>query len=144
MFKFPDWCYSKLPPTAKPWLIFWAIWFITLCFLSANPAPNIGNGLFNIPHSDKILHFVYFMIGGFCCANFLNLQLQLPWKKIILLTLLVGAIIGGIDEYHQTLTIGRQGKSLGDWVADVLGTIAGAYYCYFMWKRIKEKHALKI
>lgn len=48
----------------------------------------------------------------------------------------MGGLVGIIDEYHQTFTPGRTGNDLGDWIADILGSIAGASYCYYMWKRL--------
>jgi VanZ family protein len=36
------------------------------------------------------------------------------------------AVFGGLDEALQTLTPGRSGGDLDDWVADALGAAAGA------------------
>jgi len=86
------------------------------------------------------------MVGGFCFANFLYLK-KSPnwgWQRIILITILVGAVAGGIDEFHQTMTPGRTGNDLGDWCADFFGTIAGTYYCFFMWQRLKKNHSLNV
>lgn len=134
MLNFPDWCYTKLPSKAVFWMVVWVSWFVLLWYLSStNHAPKNGP---EIPHLDKVVHFGYFMIGGFCLANFLHLKTALNWKLIIICTLIVGSLVGGIDEYHQTFTEGRYGNSIGDWIADTLGTLAGSIYCYFMWRRL--------
>jgi len=122
----------------------WVTWFTVLWWLSSG-TPEIKD-VPKIPHLDKVVHFCYFMAGGFCFANFLYLKkLELwSWKRIILITFLVGATVGGIDEYHQTMTPGRTGNDLGDWCADVSGTLAGAYYCLSMWKRLRKNQSIEI
>ncbi len=135
MFKFPDWCYTKLPNSSRFWIFAWFVWFATLWYLSStNHAPKDGP---NIPHLDKVVHFCYFMAGGFCFANFLQLNTAFPWKKVIIATLVIGSAVGMLDEYHQSTTLGRNGNDFGDWLADTLGSLAGALYCYYMWKRLK-------
>lgn len=134
MFKFPDWVYRKLPSQAIFWLILWLAWFSILWTLSGSN-PKIDHGP-KIPNIDKILHFGYFMIGGFCAANFFHIKSLFQWKKIFLIAILVGAIVGAGDEYRQSFTPGRSGNDIGDWIADVLGTLAGCIYCYYMWKRL--------
>lgn len=136
MFKFPDWCYRKLPSHSRFWILLWAAWFLTLWYLSStNHAPKDGP---NIPHLDKVVHFGYFMIGGFALANYLHLLSAHTWKKIIIITLIAGSAVGLIDELHQTFTDGRNGNDIGDWIADTLGTFAGSLYCYYMWKRLSK------
>jgi VanZ family protein len=49
------------------------------------------------------------------------------WKAILSTTILAIALIGGLDEYHQTFTPGRSGNDPYDWLADVLGAAAGAF-----------------
>ncbi len=136
MFQFPDWCYRKLPSLAIFWLIAWFAWYAVLWYLSSGN-PDINSGP-KIPHFDKVVHFGYFMIGGFCLANFLTLKNTLSWKHIFIIVVLAGSILGAIDEYHQSFTPGRNGNDVGDWSADTLGTLAGCYYCFCMWRRIKK------
>ncbi len=139
MFKFPDWCYRHLPSSYKFWIALWIIWFITLWFLSSGK-PQVESGP-KLPHIDKVLHVGYFMIGGFCCANFLYLKksIQWSWKRIILVSFLVGSTVGAIDEFHQSINPTRSGNDFYDWFADAIGTLAGAYYCFFMWKRLEKE-----
>lgn len=143
MFKLPDWCYRQLPSSHKIWITLWITWFVTLWFLSSGK-PSIQNGP-NIPNIDKVLHFGYYMIGGFFFANFLHLNSATPWnwRRIITTSLIIGALVGGLDEYRQSFTPGRSGNDLGDWIADISGTLTGAYYCYFMWIRINKNPLVK-
>ena len=142
MFKLPDWCYLKLPSSYKLWFILWIIWFTTLWILSSGN-PEIKDAP-KIPHLDKVIHFCYFMAGGFFFANFLYIKNspRWSWKKIIIISFIAGTATGALDEYHQSHTRGRQGNDLGDWIADMSGTLAGAYYCYFMWRRIKKSRSV--
>jgi VanZ family protein len=138
MFKFPDWFYGKLPANNRFWIGVWVTWFAVLWYLSS-VTPEIKDGP-KIPHLDKVAHFCYFMAGGFCFANFLylNKSFNWSWKRIVIITFLVGATVGAIDEYHQTKTEGRTGNDPADWVADISGSLAGAFYCLSMWKRLKK------
>ncbi|MEZ7957749.1 MAG: VanZ family protein [Rubritalea sp.] len=143
MFKFPDWCYGKLPSNNRFWIGMWLTWAAVLWWLSSGN-PEIKDAP-KIPHLDKVAHFCYFMAGGFCFANSLFLKRSVSWsgKRILLITLLAGAAMGAIDEYHQTKTPGRTGNDLGDWCADVSGTLAGAYYCLSMWNRLRKNNQYK-
>ncbi len=143
MFKFPDWCYHQLPKSRLLWIILWVIWFTTLWHLSSRSPKPEDPGL-DIPHLDKVMHFGYFMLGGFFISNFAYLTKHplWSWKNIIILTIIIGATVGVIDEHHQTYTPGRTGHSIGDWIADASGSTAGALYCFFMWRRIKKRHAI--
>ncbi len=138
MFKFPDWCYSKLPQNTLFWFCAWLTWFSVLWHLSSI-TPQIKDAP-QIPHLDKLAHFCYFMAGGFCIANtlFLKINKSSNWTQILIISILIGASAGAIDEFHQTFTPGRTGNCYGDWIADTLGTTAGAYYCLLMWKRLAK------
>lgn len=110
----------------KAWIIAWVAWFITLWWLSSGtPAPK---DLPKIPHLDKIAHFGFFFGGaGLLCAwlrhSFVN---KVSAFHCVWITTLVGAIVGIIDEHHQSYTPGRTGNDLGDWIADVSGSFVGA------------------
>jgi len=134
MFKLPDNLYRKLPTHERFWLAAWLIWFITLWFLSSGN-PSIQNGP-EIPHLDKIMHWGYFAIGGFTFANFLHLKGLSPAKKILMITLIIGASVGALDEFHQSFNPARSGNDPYDWCADIIGTLSGAFYCLSMWRRL--------
>lgn len=107
------------------WLIAWNIWFVTLWLLSSgNPAPK---GMPTIPHLDKIAHFGFFFGGaGLLCAWIRHNFKKVSRFQCIWMTTTVGAIVGIIDEYHQSFTPGRTGNDVYDWLADVSGSITGA------------------
>lgn len=108
-------------------------WGLTLWFLSAgNPAPKHGP---EIPHLDKLAHFLYFSAGGALLATFgLVLWPSLKVRRRLLLVMVtaITSAIGRLDEYHQTFTPGRSGNDTGDWVADTVGGAAGAIFVLFL------------
>lgn len=83
-------------------------------------------------HLDKIAHFGYFFGGGGLLAAFLGLRQRVPaphgsFRNVFWLVVLVGCVVGRLDEYHQSFTPGRTGNDIGDWLADILGTAVGAW-----------------
>jgi VanZ family protein len=110
------------------WAIAWTLWFTALTILSSmsHPGPEI-----KIDGIDKVEHAVFFAIGGTCLALCLAFrgsataareQVSPDWKKIALIVILTGALVGWVDEWHQTFTPGRFGLDVYDWCADVFGS----------------------
>lgn len=120
------------------------VWAVTLWFLSAgNPAPKNGP---EIPHLDKLAHFLYFSAGGVllaaCGLLLMPVLRQQRWRLFWCVTALV-AVIGRLDEYHQTFTPGRSGNDMGDWAADILGGGAGACFVLFLvWPGLQHVGAM--
>ena len=76
---------------------------------------------------DKINHFLAYTVGGWLAASALRLaRPAAPVAGRIILAIAAIAAFGILDEMLQTLTPGRTGGDIGDWIADVLGAIAGA------------------
>ena len=120
-----------------------AAWGVTLWFLSAgNPAPKNGP---DIPHLDKVAHFIYFSAGGVMLAT-CGLLIWPAFKRrkwtLLIAVTLIGSVIGRLDEYHQTFTPGRSGNDYGDWLADTLGGAAGALFIVLVvLPRIRHRRA---
>lgn len=110
----------------KVWIIAWITWFITLWWLSSGT--HAPKDLPTIPHLDKIAHFGFFFGGaGLLCAWIRHtFTSKISAFHCVWITTLVGAIVGIIDENHQSYTPGRTGNDLGDWLADVSGSLVGA------------------
>jgi VanZ family protein len=76
---------------------------------------------------DKVNHFLAYAVGGWLAAGTLRLSRpQTPIAGRIFLAVVLIAVFGILDEALQTLTPGRTGGDIGDWIADVLGAGAGA------------------
>ena len=108
------------------WLAAFAVWFGTLWWLSSQPNPFPTELPFRV--NDKLQHFGYFFGGAGLFAAFLfRLKPAEPrWSKILKLTVLVAALVGALDEHHQSYTPGRSAHDPADFTADVLGALCGA------------------
>ena len=105
-----------------PWLL-----LIGLCLLifwqSSGPLPPQTPSL---PGLDKLAHATVYALLAFVAARaFATLPIShhapmLPWAAA-----LFAALYGLSDEIHQSFVPGRS-ADVWDWVADVLGAIAGA------------------
>jgi len=120
---------TRFPRKPVAYLLLIVLWLVTLWCLSAgNPVPKNAP---QIPHLDKVAHFSYFAIGGmFLTVGGLVLwpSLKLHRCRVFCAVVIVGALVGRLDEYHQTFTPGRSGNDMGDWAADILGCAAGALF----------------
>lgn len=112
--------------TARRWFLRPALWWVILFAWVAllwwlSSQPGSGN-MPRIPHLDKILHTTYFFCGGIAlqvalrCSGF-----KLSTSGFLIAGLLFAALIGALDEHHQTFTPGRTGHDVFDWLADCLG-----------------------
>ncbi len=113
---------NRLPP-----VICWgavALWAATIWWLSSNPVPELPDPAFEIPHLDKIVHFIAFGIGAFGTA-WAARRSGLGRGAAQLLSIIAIAAFGAIDEWHQLSTPGRTGGDLFDWLADCAGAIVG-------------------
>ncbi len=86
---------------------------------------------------DKLYHFVEYAILGALVARALVKAKPaiLPSPRWIWCVAAVFSILyGASDEWHQTFVPGRF-ATLADWVADVLGSIAGVFGVYLYYKK---------
>lgn len=116
----------RLPRNPRLWLGSFALWLGVLWVLSASH-PTLPNAP-GIPHFDKLCHAGYFFGGGGLLSAFLYCRTPgTPnWRSLITLAVICLALLAWLDEYHQTFTPGRSGNDCWDWLADVLGALAGA------------------
>ena len=113
--------------TAKNKLLFrywiWPIGYIFLMFfLSSLNISQIQK--VNITHLDKMLHIIEYSVFGYLLIRAYNATTSFSYKKLFLLVLLTGFLIGGLDEYYQSFLIYRQ-SSLLDLTADLIGVVIG-------------------
>lgn len=103
-------------------LLGWACAILWFSSLSPDELPDAAFAFW-----DKLNHFVAFSIGGWLAAS--ALRVSRPHARptsVLLLAVLLVAAFGALDESLQSLTPGRAGAQLGDWIADALGATAGA------------------
>ena len=84
---------------------------------------------------DKLYHFVeYAILGGLLAIAFVKAKpAVVPSKLIWFVATVLSILYGASDEWHQTFVPGRF-ATLADWVADVLGSIAGVLVVYLYYR----------
>lgn len=127
----------RLPRSSRFWLGAFLVWFAVLWGLSS--FSGAGDYLPPIDHFDKVEHFGFFFGGsGLLCAWLYRRKPENPdWRKLFITAVVVIALVGWLDEYHQSFTPGRFGNDPGDWLADFLGGIAGARVFKSLHHRLK-------
>ncbi len=81
---------------------------------------------------DKLNHFAAFTVGGWLTASTLRISRpRMGPTAAIFLAVALLAGFGAMDEAAQLLTPGRTGGDVYDWIADLLGALAGALSARF-------------
>lgn len=127
------------------WLAAFLCWAATLYFLSSF-SKTMPEGGPEIPHIDKVLHFGYFFGGGIILSTYLLLKkgTTAPFTFRFLIPLAILAVIGALDEYHQTFTPGRSGNDPFDWLADFLGAASGIAIAHIIHPRLLKLSSEKL
>ena len=88
---------------------------------------------------DKLYHFIeYAILGGLLTRAFVKagpsvVPSRFAWHAAAVLSILYGAS----DEWHQTFVPGRF-ATFADWIADVLGSIAGVLGVYLYYRSSQQ------
>lgn len=90
---------------------------------------------------DKLYHFIeYAILGGLLTRAFVAAKPAIvPAQSVWYIAALLSILYGASDEWHQTFVPGRF-ATIADWVADVLGSIAGVLAVYLYYKKRFFKH----
>lgn len=114
-------------------------WVGVLCYLSSLPPKNFV--VINIPHIDKVVHFLYFAAGAGCLATAWAFTFR--WRKRVVffgcLAIMAGA--GILDEWHQNFTPGRSGSDGMDFAADLAGSITGILVAIWIYEYYRRRTA---
>ena len=111
-----------------------------ILFLSIISTPTINPGrLANIPHIDKIVHFIlYAGLSFILLLDFNNLKIKKSKNLNIFVPIIIAVIYGGLIELIQILIPGRSGELL-DFVFDIGGALTGMLIFFFYQKKFKTK-----
>lgn len=111
-----------------PLIIHWITIFI-LTSLPSDQLPSVEIG-------DKVNHFLAFIVLGFFLNLTLKYQTKYPSlkKNILLITIIIAAGYGLLDELHQLFVPGRSAEVL-DWIADFVGAISGSLLAESLYRR---------
>lgn len=105
-------------------------WAAVLFVLSGGNPPRVAP---DIPHIDKLQHFVAYAILGALLARAMARGRPEKGRAAILGAGALASLYGVTDEIHQSFTPGRLAE-VGDAVADALGGFAGAW-AFVAWLR---------
>ncbi len=110
-----------------PSLLYMALIFV----VSSMEQPSLPMPKFEWLTIDKLYHFIeYAILGGLLAWAFVKAKPSIiPSTLIWGLAAAISILYGASDEWHQTFVPGRC-ATLADWVADVLGSIAGVLVVY--------------
>ena len=97
-----------------------ALWAGVIFLLSSTSHPPGSDLLFLIPAGDKLGHLLLYGVLGAALARVRRLQPFIPSLALVVL----GALYGASDEFHQSFVPGRE-VSILDWAADLCGVAAG-------------------
>ena len=113
-----------------------ALLYMALIFaVSSMKQPSLPMPKFEWLAIDKLYHFIeYAILGGLLAWAFVKAKPSVvPSGLIWSLAALISILYGASDEWHQTFVPGRF-ATLADWVADVLGSIAGVLVVYLYYR----------
>ena len=119
-------------------LIIWTVIVLTLLLMPSSSFSHAPK-LLNIPHSDKIAHFVLFSAESFLLFMTLKLSDKKNFSNLYIFTTGVIFIFGLLTEILQGLmyNTAKRNFSLGDLAFDTLACIAAMLFLYWLNKRKK-------
>ena len=106
-----------------PWAAGFTAWLALLWHLSSRVRRFPAS--LDFTASDKLLHFGWFFVGALFAMGWLT-GIMRPRNARGRAWVAAGimALVGAIDEFHQSQVPGRHGNDVWDWSADTLGAIA--------------------
>lgn len=119
-----------------PPLLYMALIFV----ISSLEQPPLPMPKFEWLTIDKVYHFIeYGILSVLLTIAFVNAPPKwLPKSRIWVTAAFIAILYGASDEIHQMFVPGRL-ATIADWVADVIGAIAGVVGVYFYHKK-KERN----
>jgi VanZ family protein len=123
-----------LKPLSKYLLVIWVITIAVVSSIPHLPTPKIETGK-GVIRLDYLIHFSeYGALIILSLISFVNKDFILSIKKYVIIIMAVVAFALA-DEFHQKLIPGRTFNPK-DILSNLTGIIAGAFFCYFFFKKI--------
>ena len=115
------------------WAILYALLIIGLSSIPGRSFPDV-----KWLSQDKLIHIGEYLIFSILVGQVIAFRITAR-SRIFLFTLLLAGAFGALDEVYQTLIPGRD-NSYADWIADLLGVIAGSSL-FLMWRYYRDQAA---
>ena len=124
-------------------IIYWALgtYWVGLFILTSIP----GRSLPSVRISDKLVHFgAFFLLAGlFLIAARIQGRFLFLSRRPVVCALVIILLYAALDEWHQKFIPGRDG-SIGDWTADLIGTVTCVFFAYFSFRKwVRENQPRK-
>ena len=101
------------------WAALWVSWMVLISIASHVPGEVVPEAPFE--GADKAAHIAaYFVLGVLGVGAVARLRADWPRPLVGSMALVVGALFGALDEFHQSFVAGRQ-MDMKDWLTDLLG-----------------------
>jgi VanZ family protein len=116
-----------------------SIWSVIVLYISLTPANKIPKtNLFTINNFDKVVHFgMYFILSAIICK--ILLARNINKTTLFLITVFISVILGGLLEIIQGILPINRSCSMGDFIANSIGGIAGTLAYIYM----PDKYSVK-
>lgn len=114
----------------------WVALTYAVLILIFSSIPDLSPPQLGFEYQDKLYHFIeYSIFSVLLFFALLNSQRDFLRKNVLLISLLIGASFGILDELHQKFIPGRQADIL-DFTADFVG-VALIQICFWVYHRKK-------
>lgn len=116
---------------------FWLAVAYAILILIVSSIPNLKTPELGFENQDKLYHFIeYSIFSALLFFALLNSNKNFLRKNVLLISLLIGASFGILDELHQKFIPGRTADIL-DFTADFVG-VALIQVCFWFYHRKKS------
>ncbi|TVQ04263.1 MAG: VanZ family protein [Balneolaceae bacterium] len=122
-------------------------WTIIIFFIIAIPGSSIpDSSLFQIPHFDKIIHSgIFFVLGLFSVYGFIKQGDTNILKSYAYTSAVIFCVIyGGLTEVIQHFFIAERFGEIADFIANIIGSVAGVAVFYYLAKTHKIRKILSL
>ena len=131
--------------TLRTWIL--VVAYLVLIFgVSSIPQSSLSRAHFKV--SDKLAHLAEYAGFGLLLTVALRGTLRRARRWVLMvIVVLVGAVVGALDETYQATVPGRE-RELLDWVADVAGVLVGVGLAsgittWLTWRRATAEEAVR-
>lgn len=121
--------------------VLWIVVMFVMLLLPNDLLQQNRTSLFNIPHSDKIMHCGLFGVFAFLLQITMLLNSRLEIKKQYLISLIVAVVFGLFTEVLQALTYQWCGRNfdIKDYLSDLIGVVLSLLFFKLCEKKIKKR-----
>jgi len=130
-------------PRTISFLLYWlpAVAYVALIFSGSSIRGQDLPSL--LPNLDKVAHLLEYSLLGLLLGRAIRFTLG-GWSRVaaVVITIALGAAIGGVDELYQRGIAGRS-SDIRDWIVDVIAVTAAVLLAQWMSTRSLRRRAAR-